>query len=385
MVSPRTDSRTSEAALDDDGFALDLLRSMRCGLLIGDEHQTIRFINQQARQILDLDDEVALGTPLALALAHHPHLAHLLREAPRLNTLPDRAEAAIRTRDGRDRTIGYTLSRVRTESGAPRGAALFFKDLTPIEHREAQARLAQRLAELGAMAASLAHEIRNPLASLDLSTTLLRRRLPPEGKEAKLATTLQEQIRRLSTTVNRALEYVRPLDLKTTSVNLAHMVDLAIQDAAAGENGEGKTRVVRRFPDEAVTIQADAARLREAFVNLVRNAVEAMASAGGVLEISIQTTPSDCRVRFADSGPGISGDLVDKIFAPFFSTKPKGSGLGLAWCRKVVDAHGGILDVVSTDGEGAAFCIRLPRTVATPIAVPTGDTLHEAQDSCCRG
>ena len=381
MPAPRAREQASKL---DDGFALDLLRSIRCGLIITDHAAAIRFINEQARQILDLDPEVREGKPAGEALAAHPHLARLLLAAPSMSTLPDRAEAEIRTRDRRGRTIGYTLSRVCASDGSPRGTALFFKDLTPIEHQEAQARLRERLTELGAMAAALAHEIRNPLAALELSTTLLRRRLGDGSAEAKLACTLQEQIRRLSATVNHSLDYVRPVDLTLATANVTELIDLALDEAVPAD-GSGNVTLVRRFPAEPVVLRADPIRLRQAFANLARNAVEAMERTGGVLAIEVQAAPDGCWIRFTDSGPGIPADIRDRIFAPFFSTKPRGSGLGLAWCRKVVDAHGGILDVESEPGKVTVFSIRLPAAVSTPVAIPTGETLHEAQDTSCRG
>lgn len=368
----------------DDGFALDLLRSIRCGLIITDHSASIRFINEQACRILDLDAQaVGPGVRVSDALEAHPHLAQLLIRAPRMSTLPDRAEAEIRTRDSLGRTIGYTLSQVRSEDGSPRGAALFFKDLTPIEHQEAQDRLRERLAELGAMAASLAHEIRNPLAALELSTTLLRRRLDDDGPEAKLATTLQEQIRRLSATVNHSLEFIRPLDLVMDPTNITDLINAALEEAVPADID--KVTIVRRFPAEPVVLAADPTRLRQAFVNLVRNAVEAMDLNGGVLAVDVQPMMDACWIRFSDTGPGIPDDIRERIFAPFFSTKPKGSGLGLAWSRKVLDAHGGLLDVASEQGKGTVFSIRLPAAISVSDDIPTGESLHEAQDSSCRG
>lgn len=368
----------------DDGFALDLLRSIRCGLVITDHSASIRFINEQACKILDLDPErVRPGMRVSEALEAHPHLAQLLIQARRMSTLPDRAEAEIRTRDRLGRTIGYTLSQVCSEDGSPRGAALFFKDLTPIEHQEAQNRLRERLAELGAMAASLAHEIRNPLAALELSTTLLRRRLDEGGPEAKLATTIQEQIRRLSATVNHSLEFIRPLDLVMDPTNITDLINAALEEALPADTG--KITIVRRFPPEPVVLAADPTRLRQAFVNLARNAVEAMEKSGGVLAVDVQPLMDACWIRFSDTGPGIPDDIRDRIFAPFFSTKPKGSGLGLAWSRKVLDAHGGLLDVACKPGQGTVFSIRLPAAISVSDDLPTGESLHEAQDSSCRG
>ena len=368
---------------EDDGFALDLLQSMRCGLIITDRDGVIRFMNEQSRRILDLGEIAAAGRGVAEVLEAHPHLARLLVDAHALRTLPDRAEAEIRTRDHKGRTIGYTVTSVRGEDGHSRGAAMFFKDLTPIEHEEAKVRLRERLAELGAMAAALAHEIRNPLAALDLSTTLLRRRLKNGGEEERrLAGTIQDQIRRLSRTVNSSLEFVRPLDLTPVEIDLRELVDDAV--GSASPDGDADIDLVRSYPDTPVRATADAMRLREAVINVIRNACEAMRDQETRrLAVQIEETTAGPSIRVTDTGPGIPEPIREKIFHPFFSTKPQGSGLGLAWCRKVIDAHGGVLDVDVGAQGGTAVIIRLP-AAAAPVTLAAGDNFHEAQNPDCR-
>lgn len=133
----------------------------------------------------------------------------------------------------------------------------------------------------------------------------------------------------------------------------------------------------------------DAASMRAALVNLIRNALESMGEDAGVLRLSLDIPQDEASelghaiIRVSDTGPGIPEDIQPRIFNPFYSTKPKGSGLGLAWTRKVVDAHDGFLDVRSSPKEGAVFTIRLPLSAATavPELNPAGEILHEAQDS----
>ncbi len=167
-------------------------------------------------------------------------------------------------------------------------------------------------------------------------------------------------------------------------------MDEAVESTAPLAEG-ASIRVMRRYAPQRMPISVDAPRLREALTNLVRNALEAMAENGGVLRLEVDF-PAPARwaqqgamalIRVMDTGPGISASICSKIFNPFFSTKPQGSGLGLAWSRKVVDAHGGVLDVDSHEGQGTSFTLRLPLPSAAtaPDMVPTGETLHEASDS----
>jgi two-component system nitrogen regulation sensor histidine kinase GlnL len=244
------------------------------------------------------------------------------------------------------------------------------------------------------MAASLAHEIRNPLAALEVSTTLLQRKLGEKSPAAGLVETLQDQVRRLSGTANDCLEYVRPLELNRSPVDLTALLDEVLA-AAAVEEHSPRLKVVREYPPEAVVVSADMERLRQTFLNLVRNASEAIGGESGVLKLTVESSVPGpvpaagrfARVRVYDSGPGIPEDIRERVFNPFFSTKPKGSGLGLPWARKVVDAHGGVLDVESEPGQWTAFTVRLPLPTAavSPELIVTGDAIHEAQDSDCRG
>jgi signal transduction histidine kinase len=378
-----------ERSFPDDGFAADLVSSMRCGLITVDRHGVVRSINERALEILELPEEATLGQPCQKSFSCYPTLARLMTQASSMQTLPDRAELEVRARGGEPRILGFTLSRVVGRDGVARGTALFFKDLTPIERQEQRERLQDRLAALGTMAASLAHEIRNPLAALEVTTTLLRRKLPDSGRCHDLVDTLQDQVRRLSRTVNASLEYVRPLQLHATSCDLASLLDQALEDCTPAQVAP-KVEIVRWYPQEPAFLEIDNARLREALVNVIRNALEAMGRRAGVLKLSLETSrqavagnPPSVIIRISDTGPGIPDDIRSLIFNPFYSTKPSGSGLGLAWTRKVVEAHEGFLDVDSGSREGSVFTIRLPLSSAAtaPELTSGGDSHHETQDS----
>ena len=155
-------------------FLNGLIGGMRCGVVSTDTEGRLVLLNEHARRILELAQTPVTGTRLWQALPRHPEIVQALLDSFRLSSLPNRAEMEL-PRTGK--SIGFTLSMVRAEDGEPSGAAMFFKDLTPIEHKEEQERLKDRLAALGQMAASMAHEIRNPLAAIDVTCKLLERRL----------------------------------------------------------------------------------------------------------------------------------------------------------------------------------------------------------------
>jgi signal transduction histidine kinase len=328
---------------------------------------------------------VPTGTPLSQALSAHPQLCRALDDAFGMTSLPNRAELELG--DSAGKTIGFTLSLVRDADGEPQGAAIFFKDLTQIEHKEEQERTKDRLAALGQMAASLAHEIRNPLASIEVTCSLLKRRLAPDDAALDLLGKIVAEVRRLDSTVGSSLEFVRPVHLKLAPASLGPMLDEAITSATE-RHGERGIVVERDREFEVPAFLMDRSLLRQVFENLILNAHEAMGESGRVrITAEVFDAPSDTTVpyrpagdcasdswprveqfvvvRIADSGPGIEAGDIEKIFYPLFTTKKQGSGIGLAVVRKIVDGHRGLIDVQSVPGQGAEFSVRLP--MAQPI------------------
>jgi signal transduction histidine kinase len=295
-----------------------------------------------------------------------------------MSCLPSRAELELGAEGGRGKTIGFTVSLVGENGHPPEGAALFFKDLTQIEHKEEQERLKDRLAVLGQMAASLAHEIRNPLTSIEVTCSLLRRRLGEFPAELDLLDKITSEVRRLNGAITSSLEFVRPLPLNFQRHELLPLIEEAVT-VAVGRGGRVETSW-----DEAVPpFLMDPARLRQVFENLILNAVEASGEQGTVrVHVVIDRVPdatsvpyhpegarpSDpwheagrfVRVRVEDDGPGIPEADRDKIFYPFFTTKEKGSGVGLSTAKKIVNGHRGVIDVESAPSGGARFTVRLP-------------------------
>jgi signal transduction histidine kinase len=265
---------------------------------------------------------------------------------------------------------------------------LFFKDLTHGEHKEEQERLKDRLAALGQMAANLAHEIRNPLASIEVSSSLLKRRLPVDAGERELLDKIIAEVRRLNRTITSSLEFVRPLSLSLAPAHLGGVLDDALA-VAVSRRGKPGLRVHRTACPECPPFLMDRGQLRQVFENLFLNAMEAMGD-NGTLGIDVSTvrapaavtTPyrpagapetlsfeSYAVVRVSDTGPGIPVEHLEKLFYPFYTTKKHGSGVGLSIAKKIVDSHRGIIDVASTRGEGTTFTVRLPLVACGSVEI----------------
>ncbi len=371
-----------DAHLEEDRFYRGLVCGMRCGVLTIDRSGRIVLINEPARQILDLAETPHSGAPVDSALRDHPQLAQLLRESFGMSSLPNRAEIDLTTRSTRGKTIGFTLSLVPGENGEPLGAAIFFKDLTHVEHKEEQERLRDRLAALGQMAANLAHEIRNPLAAIEVSCSLLKRRLRTEPAGKDLLDKVIAEVRRLNRTITSSLEFVRPLSLTLAPARIEPLLEEAL-GVASGRMGAAGIRIERRFADGIPACLMDRGQLRQVFENIFLNAMEAMGGSG-TLTVETSETPAPAAasipyrpagsashdpwqsfdryltVTVSDTGLGIAEDHRDKLFYPFFTTKKQGSGVGLSMAKKIVDSHRGLIDVDGRPGAGAVFTVRIP-------------------------
>jgi signal transduction histidine kinase len=379
--------RLAEPARED--FYRRLIDGMRCGILVIERGGGVVMINEHARAILELHEVPPAGAAIEDALVGHPQLAAILRESFSMSLLPNRAEIDLKRPAENGKTIGFTLSLVPGNDGAPAGAALFFKDLTHVEHKEEQERLKDRLAALGQMAANLAHEIRNPLASIEVSTSLLKRRLPVEAAERELLDKIIAEVRRLNRTITSSLEFVRPLSLSLTKASLDRVLDDALA-VAVGRSGKPGLRVHRPASPDGPAFLMDRGQLRQVFENLFLNAMEAMGEQG-TLTIEVSTVrapaasstpyrpagaPATCTafesyavIRVSDTGPGIPGEHLDKLFYPFFTTKKHGSGVGLSMAKKIVDSHRGVIDVASRLGEGTTFTVRLPMVACGSVEI----------------
>jgi signal transduction histidine kinase len=368
-----------------------ILGSLSSGIAAIDRDGRLVVYNAGAQRILGGppgDPATALGRDCREVLCAQPTVARLLLDALDGRSPLSRAELCLDGAAGRlAGTIGFTLAPVRDGEGAVRGATMLFRDLTPIERGDEQERLRERLAALGQMAAGMAHEIRNPLASMEVLAGLLRRRLGDRPEELSLLAQLTSELRAVAQSLSASLEFVRPVSPVRSPVDVCALVEEALRTAVKRTSFAG--RVERRYDEDLPELEADPELLRGVVTNLIVNACEAMAGQGGAgcLVLGVCWGMSDpatrpVRVRgggfagapdaapvreiaisVSDSGPGVAEELRERIFYPFFTTKQRGSGMGLALAQKVAASHGGVLELADDEGDaapGATFRLRLP-------------------------
>ncbi len=229
-----------------------------------------------------------------------------------------------------------------------------------LEQKNALLERRSRLAELGEMAAGVAHEIRNPLGGIRLYAGLLERDLAGDPDRLGLLRKLVAGIEQLDRIVREMLAFTKQIVLERQEVGLERVLEEAL-GFALPQSGGG-IKVLRRYETE-LRVQADLHHLHRACLNLILNAVEAMPE-GGTLTLATSATSLGgspaVEIRVEDSGAGIPSDALPRIFDPFFTTKAQGTGLGLAVVQRVAEAHGGSVEALNAPGGGALFLLRLP-------------------------
>ncbi len=354
-----------------DVFFRHMVGNMRNGVLAIERTGELVLVNDEACRLFGLPPGHSLvGRQYGDVLSEHPDIVRILGGAFEMASLPNRAEMRLTSTDT---VIGYTLSLVRDKAEQAVGAALFFKDLTHVEQMEERERLRDRLAAVGEMAAVMAHEIKNPLAGIEVLAGLLRRKAPQNPDVQSLVTDIISEAKMANAIVQEVLEFVRPVRLQVDHTSVAKAISSA-EVLADGKSKRGTIAVHKQVPGDLPLVAADHYQLTQVFANLLINAFEALGgkgrvdisarlvttSAQGALAPDGQEPVATLLVDVADDGPGLPTEIADKIFNPFFTTKPQGSGLGLAIVRKIVDAHEGRIDVATGKGSGTRFRVTLP-------------------------
>jgi signal transduction histidine kinase len=373
-AKPRTASASSKSGPLDGtvpaGFYRDLVWNLRNGVLAVTRDGHIAVMNEVAYRILGMTPRTTdIGRPFTQVLRDQPEVSRIVAGAFELSHLPNRAELRLKSIG---KVIGYTLSQVRDSRGRVTGATLFFKDLTRVEQLEERERLRDRLAALGEMAAAIAHEVKNPLAGIEVMAGILKRQLTESEDAQSILRDIIMEAKMANAIVLEVLDFVRPIRLQVERVSLSDAVRDAVS-MAESHIARGKVEVQIALPEDLAPIQGDPHQLRQLFTNLLTNAFEALAGTGTVRILAKQLPAEEepsagadtqavsmIQVEVTDNGPGIPADVMERIFSPFFTTKPQGSGLGLAIVRKIVDAHDGRIDVSARAEGGTRFGVTLP-------------------------
>jgi two-component system sensor histidine kinase PilS (NtrC family) len=320
----------------------------------------VNLVNDTACGILGVTREEVAGRKIGDVLAGMKESGE--RKEAEDSRLP-RPEIRFRRPDGVEIHLGFSSSRMKEADGKTTGQVFIFQDLTPIKQMEERVRIADRLAGVGELAAGLAHEIRNPLASIAGSSQLLRESPGVPGEEAvTLLEIIERESRRLNGLITDFLAYANPSARNVQTVNLPGLIRDVTEAIRAGEARDGGGTIVFAATKE-LSVEGDPEQLRQVVWNLLRNALQATPPGGRILVDVFEQIRQGSRFIVAavsDSGSGIAPKDLGKIFNPFFTTKAGGTGLGLSISQRIVHYHKGFIEVRSTPGKGSTFSVFLP-------------------------
>jgi len=342
-----------------------ILEHMSSGVLVVDSEGKILAVNPTAEQILGVDKNDVVG--LGVETAFDPLMPEFAREV--LGALGAgqgrlRHEIAVRRHDGSQLPLGFSTSILKDGGGAPRGVIAVFKDLTEIREMEERMRKADRLAAIGELSAGIAHEIRNPLASISGSIEILYNELELAGDNKHLMELIMKESDRLNKIISDFLEFARLRPPKRRSVSIEKCLDEVVALLANNPAARNGIEIGVRHRDGDVVVELDEEQMKQVMVNLAINGCEAM-TRGGKLVIETRRMPENqARIVFQDEGPGIGPEARERLFEPFFTTKEGGTGLGLAIANKIIETHGGRIEARNREVGGAEFSVVLPLRAA---------------------
>jgi PAS domain S-box-containing protein len=345
----------------------EVTRNMPAGLVIVNAQSIITSANPAAEQTLG---HRGLNFRRASeALGERSDLSRLIGECLTTGKIFRREQIEHRDAAGDIRQLGVTISPIRKGTDDVSGAICLLTDLTELASLQKQMQLKENLAALGELSAGIAHEFKNALATISGYAQLIQSETP-SPEVADNADKILEQTRNITHVVTEFLRYARPLDISHEQVALNSIIERAVAEVS-----EVFPLVRLRAEGAFGEVAGDDGLIRQAFLNLTRNAAEACSTApnGGKVILRGENFQRDGhafqRITVFDNGPGIPRDVQPKLFRPFFTTKPNGTGLGLAVVQKIVLQHGGQIEANNRPEGGAAFTVTLPLSRQTPEAV----------------
>ncbi len=338
----QTKNRQLEITSD---YLASLLESISDGVIAVDTNENVTHFNRAACAILGYEASTVIGAPFDVVFTRP------FRHQPTLG------QATLRAHSGRTVSVAERDSPISGSGGARLGYVKTFQDLSELNALREQLRQVDRLAAIGEMAASVAHEIRNPLGGIRGFTAFLLNDLPEADDRRRLVEKIDTGARSLERVVNELLDYTRPVEVNPRPACCKEIVSAAA--AFLDSPSEQITFHWNISPD--LRVWADADMMRQVLLNVLLNAVQSLGGNPGTVTAEAEADDDTVTITIRDTGCGVSDDDLERIFSPFYTTKEKGTGLGLAICAKIVEGHGGSIHAASSLGQGTAMHIQLPR------------------------
>lgn len=335
----------------------NVIASMSSGLMTTDAQQRVTFLNRAGGELIGIDPARAPGKMLwELGFVFADGWEQIRARARGPETYRDEVEIER----GHDRRVlGFSMRILRDAEGEE-GTLLLFQDLTEMKKLEREARFHSQLSAVGELAAGIAHEIRNPLASISGSVQVLSKDLNIGSAERRLMEIIVSESSRLSKILEEFLRFVRPQEKRLAEFDVATTVSEVMDLFRLSDEVSDSHRIEVDVEPPFSKIDGDRDQIRQIIYNIAKNAVHAM-SAGGVLTVAGREEGAWYTIRFSDTGRGMSEQELSRLFTPFSTAFDGGTGLGMAIVRRIVEEHGGAIDAESRPGEGTTVTVLLPR------------------------
>jgi len=356
-------------------FSDNLVANMPIGLLAFDRNTRVTSINQTARALLQLSVAKSIGKKAEEIIPDQ--LAVLLDRMKKEKGIIEK-EIEWPMTDGRIIPLEVIATHLKEEDDTFLGYIILFRDLTEIQHLRKEIDRSKRLASIGRLAAGVAHEIRNPLSSIKGFATYFRERYSEIPEDQKTADIMVQEVDRLNRVIGQLLEFARPMNIQLKSVSLEAFIKRSIKMVEGQAINKG-IKIVTNLSSELDDAFIDPDRINQVFLNLYLNAIEAMED-GETLSVTLAPYGEKrVKIEISDTGRGIAKKDVEKIFDPYFTTKPSGTGLGLAIVHRIIEAHKGEIGVQSGLGRGTTVTVILPLLINETDRIQTFD--NEDQES----
>jgi PAS domain S-box-containing protein len=351
----RVEEALKEEVAGRNQYLLSILQASMDGLITLDAKGQVASWNRGASAIFGVDSAQALGRHIDDLLP-----PGLIREMPSSAASPGVSRHFEASLDrGECGQVDLLVTRTQIPgSGDAAGVSLVLKDVTELKRLEQELGQAENLAELGRLAASVAHEIKNPIAGLRGAMEMMSGVHQPADPRFAIFQEALAQMRRLDSLVKDLLSFAKPLAVRREPIPLSLVVEASMPFVAPVAD-EARVRISAEAPDSLPMICGDPQQLLQIFVNLLTNAVQATPG-GGLVHLSARADAGYLAVSVVDTGCGIKPEIMANIFKPFYTTKHIGTGLGLSIVQRIVNAHGGRIEIGSEEGTGSTFTVFLP-------------------------
>jgi PAS domain S-box-containing protein len=336
-----------------ESYNENILQCVTSGVMTFDTECRLTTMNRAAEEMLGMEREQTLGKSCA-ALFGESDIQQTVLETIKKKAPSARMEAMLERAGGR-LWFGYNTAVLTDRHKEALGVILSFSDLTEVKRLQGQIELRERLTALGEMSAGIAHELRNPMAVISGYLNLLTKKADAASRETMR--NIAKEIDGMNHIIGDLLTFARPASLNRVKINIKEMLEGCLASALQASGAGSRVETIVNIDDSVVL--ADEVLMRQVFTNLLQNAVEAMPE-GGTLSIKGEKN-NELKIIIRDTGAGIPEENLKKIFLPFFTTKDRGVGLGLALVHKIILSHGGRIEAKSAEGKGTTFMVILPK------------------------